>query len=168
MKSSSQIHNIDPVWSPTSRILVLGSFPSVKSREAEFFYGHPQNRFWKVIASVCGEPVPATVPEKKVLLLNHDIALWHSSHLRKRPQGRRPLCPLPSRLRRHGRRVPAVDVAGECGVDAAEAGGGVGREIELLAGRINFLLPPPQRCPDILRGAGIGTFPLPLTAFSHF
>lgn len=80
MKSSSQIHNIDPVWSPTSRILVLGSFPSVKSREAEFFYGHPQNRFWKVIASVCGEPVPATVPEKKVLLLNHDIALWDVIH----------------------------------------------------------------------------------------
>lgn len=76
MKSSSQIHNIDPVWSPTSRILVLGSFPSVKSREAEFFYGHPQNRFWRVLAAVFSEAVPQTIEEKTALLLRNGVALW--------------------------------------------------------------------------------------------
>ena len=55
----TQYHNIPPVYDKNSRILILGSFPSVKSREAQFFYGHPQNRFWKVLADLCGEPVPA-------------------------------------------------------------------------------------------------------------
>ena len=49
---TSQIHNIEPIWDCNSRILILGSFPSVKSREIAFFYGHPQNRFWKVIANI--------------------------------------------------------------------------------------------------------------------
>ena len=57
-------------------ILVLGSFPSVKSRETGFFYGHPQNRFWKVTAAVCGEEVPQTVEEKKAFLLRNHIAVW--------------------------------------------------------------------------------------------
>lgn len=69
-------HNIAPVYDANSRILILGSFPSVKSREAEFFYGHPQNRFWKVIAGVCGCDVPVTIEEKKDMLLKHRIALW--------------------------------------------------------------------------------------------
>ena len=58
------------------RVLVLGSFPSVQSRKAAFFYGHPQNRFWRVLSAVFGEPVPGDVPEKKALLLKHKVALW--------------------------------------------------------------------------------------------
>ena len=70
------VHPIDPVFNEHSRVLVLGSFPSVKSREAEFFYGHPQNRFWKVLAAVFHRPVPVTVEEKRALLLEEGVALW--------------------------------------------------------------------------------------------
>ena len=69
-------HTFGPLCDEQSRILILGSFPSVKSREANFFYGHPQNRFWKVIAAVTGNPVPATIDEKKALLHGSHIALW--------------------------------------------------------------------------------------------
>lgn len=69
-------HNIPPVYDKNSKILILGSFPSVKSREAEFFYGHPQNRFWKVLAAVFEQDIPETVEEKKKLLLDNHIALW--------------------------------------------------------------------------------------------
>lgn len=69
-------HNIEPVFDENSRILILGSFPSVKSREQRFFYGHPQNRFWRVMAEVFGEPVPETVAEKKAFLLRNRIAVW--------------------------------------------------------------------------------------------
>ena len=69
-------HPISPIYDKNSRILILGSFPSVKSREAEFFYGHPQNRFWRVIAAVFECSVPQTVDEKKIFLLTHGIALW--------------------------------------------------------------------------------------------
>lgn len=69
-------HNIEPVYDENSRILILGSFPSVKSRETRFFYGHPQNRFWRVIAAVKGESVPETVEQKKALLLRNGIAVW--------------------------------------------------------------------------------------------
>lgn len=69
-------HPIKPIYDENSKILILGSFPSVKSREEGFFYGHPQNRFWKVIAAVCGEAVPATIEEKKLLLLRNHIAVW--------------------------------------------------------------------------------------------
>lgn len=69
-------HEIPPVWDSSSRILILGSFPSVKSREENFFYGHPQNRFWKTLSAVLGEALPSTVPEKKELLLRRRIALW--------------------------------------------------------------------------------------------
>ncbi len=71
-----EIHNIPPVFDKDSRILILGSFPSVKSREAEFFYGHPQNRFWKVTSAVFGCETPLTVPEKRVFLLKNHIAVW--------------------------------------------------------------------------------------------
>jgi hypoxanthine-DNA glycosylase len=71
-------HPFGPLFGPESRILILGSFPSVKSREQNFFYGHPQNRFWKVIAAVFDEPVPATIPEKRELILGHGLALWDS------------------------------------------------------------------------------------------
>ncbi len=70
------IHPISPVYDKDSEILILGSFPSVKSREEGFFYGHPQNRFWKVVASVFGEGVPQSIDEKKRFLLRNHIALW--------------------------------------------------------------------------------------------
>ena len=71
-------HPFGPLFGPESRILILGSFPSVKSREQQFFYGHPQNRFWKVISAVFNQPVPLTVPDKKELILSHGLALWDS------------------------------------------------------------------------------------------
>ena len=64
-------HNIEPVYNQDSRILILGSFPSVKSREAKFFYHHPQNRFWKVLAALFQEEVPQTIEEKKTFLLKN-------------------------------------------------------------------------------------------------
>lgn len=70
------VHPIPPFYDQGSRILILGSFPSVKSREQMFFYGHPQNRFWKVTAAVFGDKTPETVPEKKDFLKRHHIALW--------------------------------------------------------------------------------------------
>ena len=66
----------DPVCDAHSRILILGSFPSPKSREAHFYYGHPRNRFWQVIAALTGEQIPKTIEEKKFLLLSHGIAVW--------------------------------------------------------------------------------------------
>lgn len=69
-------HPIEPIYDDKSKILILGTFPSVKSREQKFFYGHPQNRFWKVIAAICKEPLPETIAEKKELLLSHGIAVW--------------------------------------------------------------------------------------------
>ena len=69
-------HPIEPVFDAHSRVLILGSFPSVQSRKTMFFYGHPQNRFWKVTAAVFGRPVPQTVEEKKAFLLSRGIALW--------------------------------------------------------------------------------------------
>ncbi len=71
-----QVHPIAPVWNRESRILILGSFPSVKSREGRFFYHHPRNRFWVVTAAVLGCPVPETVEEKKEMLLAYRVALW--------------------------------------------------------------------------------------------
>ncbi len=69
-------HPFPPVFNQNSRILILGSFPSVRSREEGFFYGHPQNRFWRVIAAVLEAPIPQTIDEKKALLLANGIALW--------------------------------------------------------------------------------------------
>ena len=69
-------HTIPPVFDGNSEILILGSFPSVKSRKAAFFYGHPQNRFWKVLAAVFEVSPPSDNEEKKEFLLNHKIALW--------------------------------------------------------------------------------------------
>ena len=69
-------HPIEPLYDENSKILILGSFPSVKSREQGFFYGHKQNRFWRVIAGVFGAEVPVTIDEKKALLLSNGIALY--------------------------------------------------------------------------------------------
>lgn len=73
-------HPIKPVFDQNSKILILGSFPSVKSREANFFYGHPQNRFWKVLAAVFEVQVPDTVEEKRAFLLTHHVAVWDVIH----------------------------------------------------------------------------------------
>lgn len=70
------IHPIPPIYDENSKILILGSFPSVKSREENFYYGHPQNRFWKVMAAVFNTPIPQSVEEKKAFLYKHGIALW--------------------------------------------------------------------------------------------
>ena len=74
------VHPIDPVFDKNSRILILGSFPSVKSRESGFFYGHPQNRYWKVLSAVFEEECPKTIPEKKAFLLRNHIAAWDVIH----------------------------------------------------------------------------------------
>lgn len=71
-------HPFPPLYNFESKILILGSFPSVKSREAIFFYAHPQNRFWKVMAYVLDCPVPQTIEEKKNMLYQGKIALWDS------------------------------------------------------------------------------------------
>ena len=72
------VHPFPPFVRADSEILILGSFPSVKSREQMFFYGHPQNRFWRVLAAVFCDEVPAGIPEKKAFLQRHRIALWDS------------------------------------------------------------------------------------------
>ncbi len=70
------VHSFEPVYDKDSEILILGTLPSVKSRENNFYYGHKQNRFWKVLATLLKEPVPDTIEEKKAMLLAHRIALW--------------------------------------------------------------------------------------------
>ena len=70
------IHPIPPLYNEDSKILILGSFPSVKSREMAFFYGHPQNRFWKLLSLLLEAPFPETVPERREFLLSHRIAVW--------------------------------------------------------------------------------------------
>ena len=69
-------HEFEPIFDENSRVLILGTFPSVKSRENNFYYGHPQNRFWKVTAALCASAVPVTVAEKKEMLLKGQIAIW--------------------------------------------------------------------------------------------
>ena len=69
-------HPIPPVYDENSRVLVLGSFPSVKSREQGFFYGHPSNRFWRVLSALAGKEVPSTIDQKRTLLLSMGIAVW--------------------------------------------------------------------------------------------
>lgn len=69
-------HPFAPVVDAGCTTLILGSFPSVKSRENAFYYGHPQNRFWRVLAAVFGEDVPSDIPAKRAMLLRHGVALW--------------------------------------------------------------------------------------------
>lgn len=69
-------HTFEPVYDENSKILILGSLPSVKSREQGFYYGHPQNRFWKVIAKLLEWEEPHTIGEKKKMLLENKIAIW--------------------------------------------------------------------------------------------
>ncbi len=76
MEKERVTHTFEPVYREDSRILILGTFPSVKSREQQFYYGHPQNRFWKVLAELAHDEIPKTIEEKKKFLLQHKIALW--------------------------------------------------------------------------------------------
>ena len=69
-------HTIEPIFDQNSKVLILGTFPSVKSREAQFYYHHPQNRFWRVIAQLTGYPVPESIEDKTKMLLENKIALW--------------------------------------------------------------------------------------------
>lgn len=70
------VHPFGPLYDSRSKILILGSLPSVKSREQVFFYGHPQNRYWRLMAALLGEAVPSTIAEKKEMVLRHRIAMW--------------------------------------------------------------------------------------------
>lgn len=78
MEEQKIIHPIPPLYNSDSTKLILGSFPSIKSRKAMFFYGHPQNRFWKLLAMIYGEPTPVSIEEKSELILSHNLALWDS------------------------------------------------------------------------------------------
>lgn len=69
-------HEFEPVYNEESKVLILGTFPSVKSREQGFYYGHPQNRFWKLLAQICQCPVPESIEAKKKMLLDNHIAIW--------------------------------------------------------------------------------------------
>lgn len=73
-------HPIEPIYNKDSEILILGSFPSVKSREEGFFYAHPQNRFWKVLAGVYEDEVPKSVEDKRDFLMKHHVAVWDVIH----------------------------------------------------------------------------------------
>ncbi len=76
MNLQTVVHTIPPLYDSHSRVLLLGSIPSPKSREIGFFYGHPQNRFWRVLAAVLGEEVPQTIEDKRTMCLKHHVALW--------------------------------------------------------------------------------------------
>ena len=69
-------HPLEPVFDQRSRVLLLGTMPSPKSREVGFYYGHPRNRFWRVMAALFDEPVPESREEKTRMLLVHGVALW--------------------------------------------------------------------------------------------
>lgn len=69
-------HTIDPIFDENSKILILGTIPSPKSREQKFFYGHPQNRFWRVLSHILHYPLPQNNDERRTLLINNHIALW--------------------------------------------------------------------------------------------
>ena len=76
MEYEHVVHSFEPVYNTDSKILILGTLPSVKSRENHFYYGHKQNRFWKLLARICEEDVPETIEEKKAMLLRNHIAIW--------------------------------------------------------------------------------------------
>ena len=76
MTTARHIHQIKPIYDNKSKVLILGSFPSVSSRKQQFYYSHPQNRFWNLIAAICGAEKPKTDNEKRGLLLENEIALW--------------------------------------------------------------------------------------------
>ena len=75
-KADSVTHTFEPIFNNESKVLILGTFPSVKSREQQFYYGHPQNRFWKLLALLMEDEIPDTIPKKKDFLLKNRIAVW--------------------------------------------------------------------------------------------
>jgi len=75
-QSQKQTHGFGPLFDSESRILILGSFPSTRSREEGFFYGHPQNRFWAVLSAIYGEDKPLSIEEKTTFILSHHLALY--------------------------------------------------------------------------------------------
>lgn len=80
MKNDTIIHPIEPLFNENSTVLILGSFPSVKSRETGFFYGHKQNRFWKVMANMLNCKLPETIDDKKKMILENNFVLWDVIH----------------------------------------------------------------------------------------
>lgn len=78
MQEERLVHPFPPVYDANSRILILGSFPSVASRKVNFYYGHKRNRFWKVLSSLYGEEIPDSIEGKRAFLLSHGVALWDS------------------------------------------------------------------------------------------
>lgn len=76
MEREFQSHTFEPIFDSNSKILILGTFPSIKSRENNFYYGHPQNRFWSVLAEILGTEIPKSIPEKRQMLLENNIAIW--------------------------------------------------------------------------------------------
>lgn len=76
MEREFQSHTFEPIFDSKSKILILGTFPSVKSRENNFYYGHPQNRFWSVLAEILGTETPKSIPQKRQMLLENNIAIW--------------------------------------------------------------------------------------------
>ncbi|MFR4414748.1 MAG: DNA-deoxyinosine glycosylase [Butyricicoccus sp.] len=76
MQLQTIVHTIPPLYDSESRVLLLGSIPSPKSREVGFFYGHPQNRFWRVLAAVLGDEMPVSIEDKRAMCLRHHVALW--------------------------------------------------------------------------------------------
>ena len=77
MSSYSHIkHTFEPIYDESSRILILGTLPSVKSREDNFYYGHPQNRFWTVLSAIVKCEIPLSVEQKKRMLISSNIAVW--------------------------------------------------------------------------------------------
>ena len=73
---STLVQGFEPFYSSDSKVLILGSFPSVKSREQGFYYGNPRNALWRILANFFGEQTPLTIPDKKDLLIRRKIALW--------------------------------------------------------------------------------------------
>ena len=76
MKYQHVEHTFEPVFDEKSNVLILGSFPSIKSREEQFYYGHPQNRFWEILSNLSKEKLPITIEEKRAMLLRNHIAIW--------------------------------------------------------------------------------------------
>ena len=70
------VHSFGPLYNENSRILILGSIPSHASRKVGFYYGHPRNRFWQILAEAYGMPLPESIEEKKALVLANGLALW--------------------------------------------------------------------------------------------
>ena len=121
-------HEFEPVWNKESRVLVLGTFPSVKSRQQKFYYGHPQNRFWKVTAALLGRRVPDTVEEKKRMLLEGHIAVWDVIDS----------CDIEGSSDSSIRNVKANDIGGLLGrtsIQAVSANGDKAYQLYLIYGR---------------------------------